>query len=91
MKVIPKPGCVLIERFKEEEKKGNIIIPDSYRKLTNRGRIVRLGRATEDKPQLYKEGDIVYFAANINMLPIIEGEKAYGLVNQMDIMASEVK
>ena len=89
MIVRPKPGTVMIERFKEEEKEGSIYRADSYRKMTNKGRIARLGKETPDKPQLYKESDIVYFSASINMLPIVEDEKPYAIINQLDIMGVE--
>ena len=89
MKIHPAPNRILVEQFKQEEKEGSIIIPESYRKLINKGRIARLGKDTEEKPQLYKEGQIVYFPSTANMIPHVEDDKAYVIINQYDVYATE--
>lgn len=82
--VQPAPNRVLVEVHKEEVK-SSIIIPEMFRKMQNKGKIVKCGLATEGKPQLYKEGDIVYFPATASIIPYEQNGQAYAIINQYDI------
>jgi len=82
--VQPAPNRVLVEVHKEEVK-SSIIIPEMFRKMQNKGRIVKLGLATEGKPQLYQEGDVVYFPATASIIPYEQNGQAYAIINQYDI------
>lgn len=84
----PAPNRVLIERFKEEEKEGSLLVmAESYRKTTNKGKIANLGKETPEKPQIYKVGDIVMYPLNSTVVEI-KDEKDYVVVNQFDIVGT---
>lgn len=88
IKIKPAPNRILVEQLKEEIK-STIIIPEAVKKFTNRGIIVKCGIETPEKPQLYKEGTIVYFPATATVIPMEEDGRKFVCFNQMDVFAYE--
>lgn len=91
IKFIPAPNRILVEQKLEDAMSGKIIKPDSTRSFTPKGTIVKLGKVTDEKPQLYKLGDVVYFSANATTIPIPikQGDRRFIVVNQHDIYGTE--
>lgn len=84
----PSPNRILVEKMKEEIK-STIIIPEAVKKFTNKGVIVKLGVETPEKPQIYKVGQRVLFPATATVIPIEQDDRAFIILNQYDVYATE--
>ena len=88
IKFKPAPNKVLVEQMKEEIQ-SSIIIPDAFKKLTNKGIVVKLGLETPDKPQIWKLGQILYFPTTATIIPVEEDSRTFRCINQFDAWGYE--
>lgn len=91
--VEPAPNRVLVELFKEPDIKsvaGLTTKLDGYRATLNCGKIVKLGKETPEKPQLYKLGEFVYFPKNATTIPYQQEGKEYKVILQGDIFMAVI-
>ncbi len=92
MKVKPLADRVLVKRIEEEEQKvGNIIIPDTAKEKPQQGEIVAVGPGSRnDKgevvPLEVKVGDKVLFSKYAGTEVKIDGEE-YLIMRESDILA----
>lgn len=85
----PIGNKVLVKCFLGEEKsKGGIIVPESFRKESNRVEVIEVGSGTAKKPMRLKKGDIAYRVKDWGE-PIIEDGQQYYLMEDSAIIALE--
>jgi len=84
----PIRNQVLIKLFAGDDKStGGIIVADSFRAESNKGKVISVGKGTKIKPMQFKEGDIVFRVQNHGTLVEENGEKFY-LMEQGTILAT---
>lgn len=66
--------------------KGGIIVPDSYKAISNKVEIVKTGNGTKEKPMRLKKGQIGFRVKDWGIEIIIGGEK-YFLMEDSAIIA----
>ncbi len=92
MKIKPLSDCVLIQPVEEEEKTSSgIIIPDTAKEKSMRGKVIAVGRGKlndngERIPMSVKRGDIVFYSKYSGTDIKIE-EQDYLILNESNIMA----
>ncbi len=67
---------------------GGIYVPDSAKKLSNKGEIVSVGRGTKERPMKLKVGDIGYRVKDWGT-EMIENDVKYYLMEDRAIIALE--
>ena len=82
---------LLIERTKDVDKVGDIIIPDSAQEKSRKGRVVAAGPGIRNAdgvlmPLDVKVGDVVIFGYGIGMDVYIDGEE-YLIIPEVDALA----
>jgi len=81
---VPIAGKLLVEPMEEEKTVGGIIIPDTAKEKSQRGKIISIGKTDEDNPEL-KEGDVViydkYAGTEIEL-----DDKKYLILNKEDVL-----
>jgi chaperonin GroES len=80
----PIGGKLLVEPLEEEKTVGGIIIPDTAKEKSQRGKIVAIGKIDEENPEL-KEGDTVIFDKYAGTEIEFDGKK-YLILNKEDIL-----
>lgn len=85
----PIKNKVLIKLFAGDEmSSGGIIVAESFRAESNRGKVIAVGVGTKDKPMQFKAGDVVYRVQGHGEPVDIEGERHY-MMDQNTILAYE--
>lgn len=85
----PIKNKVLIKLFPGDDKStGGIVVAESFRAESNKGKVIAVGAGTKDKPMQFKEGDIVYRVQGHGEPVDIEGERHY-MMDQNTILAYE--
>ncbi len=86
MKIQPIDDRLLIQPVEEEEQRvGNIIIPDTAKEKPRMGKVVAVG-TDEDIKEIFKEGDRVLFAKYAGDEIKIQGIE-YLIVQRSDVLA----
>ena len=65
---------------------GGILMPDSFKKESNKGEIVAVGGGTKDTPMRFKKGDVVHRVKDHGIPVDYSGELLY-FMNQNTILA----
>lgn len=65
---------------------GGIIVPDSYKAISNKVKIVKVGNGTKEKPMRLKEGQLGHRVKSWGIEIEINSEKYY-LMDQESIIA----
>lgn len=86
MNIKPLADRVLVLPAPAEEKVGGIIIPDTAKEKSQRGRIIAVGQGTKDETMVLKENDIVLYGKYAGTELEYEGEK-YLIMRQSDVLA----
>ena len=87
MKIQPLADRVLIEPAAAEEKTiGGIIIPDTAKEKPLQGKVVAVGKGTEDEEMVLKAGDTVLYGKYAGTELEFEGTK-YLIMRQSDVVA----
>ena len=86
MKIQPIDDRLLIQPVEEEEQRvGNIIIPDTAKEKPRMGKVIAVG-TDEDIKETFKEGDRVLFAKYAGDEIKIQGTE-YLIVQRSDVLA----
>ena len=91
-KIKPLSGHILIEPFREDKKKGGIILPETVEKeRSEKGKVVAVGGPRLDKdgkrvPMEVKKGDTVIFT-KYGPNEVKVGDKEYLIAKEDDILA----
>jgi len=56
---------------------GGIIVPDSFKKRSNKATVISVGNGTPKRPMLYKKGQVVYNVKDYGTEILKDGEKHY--------------
>lgn len=84
----PIRNQVLIQLFEGDDMSaGGIVVAESYRAESNKGKVIAAGKGTKGKPMQFKEGDVVFRVQNHGTLVEENGEKFY-LMEQGTILAT---
>jgi chaperonin GroES len=67
---------------------GGIVVAESFRAESNKGRVVACGTGRKDKPMQFKEGDIVFRVQGHGEAIDIGDERHY-MMDQSSILAKE--
>jgi len=66
---------ILVRPCKSDEKSvGGIIVPDSYKEISNKVEIVAVGNGIKDRPMAFKKGDIVGKIKGCGVDVLVNGE-----------------
>lgn len=83
----PINNQVLVKMFLEEKvSKGGIIVPESFRKESDKGQIISVGNGTKKNKMQFKGGEIVFRVHEWGDAIEENGERFY-LMNQDTILA----
>jgi len=83
----PIGSQILFKPFPPPEMtEGGLFVPDSVKKVNNKGVVVRVGKGTKEKPMQLKEGDIAFRVKDWGMEVFIGGELHF-LMDQEAILA----
>jgi chaperonin GroES len=83
----PIRNNVLVKCFEGDNvSKGGIIVPDAYKKESNKVEVVAVGNGSTKKPMRLKEGDIGYRVKDWGTEIIEDGQKYY-LMDESAIIA----
>lgn len=58
----------------DETTEGGLFIPETARKVNNKGTIVKVGRGTKERPMEFKEGDVAIRVQGWGQEILVEGE-----------------
>lgn len=86
MNIKPLADRVLVLPAPAEEKVGGIIIPDTAKEKSQRGRVIAIGQGTKDEAMVLKENDTVLYGKYAGTELEYEGEK-YLIMRQSDVLA----
>lgn len=87
VKIRPLGTRVVIEAVEAEQKTASgIIIPDSAKEKPQQGKVVAVGKGTEDEPMEVKVGDTVMYGKYSGTELQYEGND-YLIMSQSDILA----
>ena len=85
----PIRNQILVKLFEGDDKSaGGIVVPESFRAESNKGKVIAVGQGTKDKPMQFKEGDIVYRVQGYGE-PIEQNGERYYLIDHSTILAKE--
>lgn len=85
----PLGQYILVKPFEANNvSEGGLIIPDSAKRVSNRVKIVAVGRGSRDKPMMLNKGQVGYRVKNWGDPVEINGELHY-LMTQDSIIATE--
>lgn len=83
----PIRNQVLIKLFSGDDlSAGGIVVAESFRAESNKGKVIAVGVGTKDKPMQFKEGDVVYRVQGHGEPLDIGGERHY-MMDQSTILA----
>ena len=83
----PIRNQVLIKLFPGDDlSAGGIVVAESFRAESNKGKVIAVGVGTKDKPMQFKEGDVVYRVQGHGEPLDIGGERHY-MMDQSTILA----
>lgn len=68
---------------------GGIIVPDSYKAISNKVKIVKVGNGTKEKPMRLKEGQIGHRVKSWGTEIIMDGEKYFLMTDDSIIALNE--
>jgi len=86
---MPRPikNQILIKLFPGDDlSAGGIVVAESFRAESNKGKVVAAGAGTKDRPMQFKEGDVVYRVQGHGEPVEIGGERHY-MMDQNTILA----
>ncbi|OYD14321.1 co-chaperone GroES [candidate division WOR-3 bacterium JGI_Cruoil_03_51_56] len=91
MQVKPLQDRILVERIKEEEMKGGIIIPDTAKEKPQKGKVIAVGSGKVDDsgkriPMDVKKGDLILFG-KYSGSEIRVDDKEYLIMREDDVLA----
>ncbi len=81
---VPMSGKLLVEPISEEKTVGGIIIPDTAKEKSQRGKIVAMGK-TDDENNPLKEGDTIIYDKYAGT-EIEFDDKKYLILNVEDVL-----
>lgn len=85
----PYNNQILFKPFESDyASSGGIIVPDSFKEVSNKGEIVEVGEGTLEKPMRLKRGMIGYRVKSWGM-EIIDNGVSYYLMEDSAILALE--
>ena len=88
-KIQPIRNQILLKLFPGDDMStGGIVVAESFRAESNKGKIVAVGEGTKDRPMQFKEGDVVYRVQGHGEPFDIGGERFY-MMDQNTILAKE--
>jgi chaperonin GroES len=80
---------VLVKPYPSDEiSEGGILIPESVRKPSNKVKIIKVGRGTQENPMKLKEGDTAFRVKDTGCEVMINDELHY-LIDQSAILATD--
>ena len=83
----PVKNQILIKLFPGDDKSaGGIVVAESFRVESNKGKVVAVGVGTKERPMQFKEGDVVYRVQGHGEPVDIGGERHY-MMDQNTILA----
>ena len=89
MNITPLRNNIVFKPFMEAEKSaGGIIVPDAFRKESDKGVIVKTGVGTSKRPMQFKEGQVVYRVHKWGT-PIEDNGEKYYIMDDRAILATE--
>lgn len=84
----PIRNQILIKLFPGDDlSAGGIVVAESFRAESNKGKVVAVGQGSKDRPMQFKEGDIVYRVQGHGEPVEIGGERHY-MMDQNTILAT---
>lgn len=84
----PIRNQVLVKLFEGDDRSaGGIIVAESFRAESNKGKVIAAGKGTKGKPMQFKEGDIVFRVQGHGERVEEDGEKFY-MMDQSTILAT---
>lgn len=84
----PIRNNVLVKPFlKDETSKGGIIVPDSFRRESEKCLIVAVGEGTSKTPMQFQEGEVVFRVKEWGV-PVIENGEQFYIMEQSSILAT---
>lgn len=86
---IPRPikNQILIKLFPGDDlSTGGIVVAESFRAESNKGKVIAVGVGVKDRPMQFKEGDVVYRVQGHGEPIEIGGERHY-MMDQNTILA----
>ena len=81
---VPMAGKLLVEPIQEEKTASGIIIPDTAKEKSQRGKIIAIGKTDEENPEL-KEGDTIIYDKYAGTEIEFE-DKKYLILNKEDVL-----
>jgi chaperonin GroES len=83
----PVKNQILIKLFPGDDLSvGGIVVAESFRAESNKGKVAAVGTGTKDRPMQFKEGDVVYRVQGHGEPLEIGGERYY-MMDQNTILA----
>jgi len=84
----PIKNQILIKLFPGDDKSaGGIIVAESFRAESNKGKVVACGEGTKDRKMQFKAGDVVFRVQGHGEPLDIEGQRYY-MMDQNTILAT---
>ncbi len=68
---------------------GGIIVPDAYKAISNKVKIIKVGSGTKEKPMRLKEGQVGHRVKDWGTEIIMEGEKYFLMTDDSIIAINE--
>lgn len=76
--ITPIRENVLVKPFASDEKSaGGIILSEAHREVSNKVRVVAVGKGTKNLPMNWKEGDVAFRIKDCGDEIIIDGERHF--------------
>lgn len=87
--ITPLRNNIVFKPFMQAEKTtGGIIVPESFRKESDRGVIIKVGNGTSKRPMQFKEGQIAYRVHKWG-IPIEENGELVYIMDDRAILSTE--
>lgn len=86
VKITPLHDRVVVQAAPPDEKKGDIIIPDTAKEKPSRGVVIAVGTGRKDEPMTVKAGDNILYGKFAGTEVKIEGVD-YLIMRETDIFA----
>lgn len=84
----PIRNQILIKLFDgDNTSDGGIIVPDSFKLESNKGKVIAVGSGTKDKKMQFKKGDIIFRVQGHGTVVDHNGERYY-IMDQNTILAT---
>lgn len=78
----PVRDLILVKPFESDEQStGGIFVPEAYREISNKVKVIAVGNGTKKHPMRYKGGEVGFRIKGSGEEVLINGERHY-LINQ---------